>query len=194
MKDVLKSVNTREQIINVLYTMKEPIICEIGVHKGDNFRNILTNNVKKAYGIDIWKNTDNIGENDNLVSQQELDNMYEKVILEHVNDKRISFIREFSIIASKQFEDNYFDFVYIDADHQYEAVISDLKAWYPKVKSGGIIGGHDYIDGDLTLKIGHAVRFGVIDAVNQFRKEYHIKDENFHLTKEMYASYYFIKE
>lgn len=38
-----------------------------------------------------------------------------------------------------------FDFVFIDADHSYEAVCADIMAWYPLVRSGGILAGHDYI-------------------------------------------------
>jgi len=37
-----------------------------------------------------------------------------------------------------------FDFVFIDADHTYESVKKDILAWYPKVKKGGIIAGHNY--------------------------------------------------
>jgi len=36
------------------------------------------------------------------------------------------------------------DFVYVDADHSFESVLNDLDAWYPKLASGGLIGGHDY--------------------------------------------------
>lgn len=39
------------------------------------------------------------------------------------------------------------DFVYIDADHSYESVWKDLRAWLPKIKAGGIMGGHDYGNG-----------------------------------------------
>lgn len=45
--------------------------------------------------------------------------------------------------ASREFPDESLDFVYIDAQHEYEAVLRDLRAWYPKVKRGGVIAGDD---------------------------------------------------
>ena len=36
------------------------------------------------------------------------------------------------------------DFVFIDGDHHPDAVLADLKAWFPRVKAGGVIAGHDY--------------------------------------------------
>lgn len=49
------------------------------------------------------------------------------------------------------------DMVFIDADHDYEAVKSDILAWMPHVKPGGIVAGHDY-----------AQQFpGVVRAVNE---------------------------
>jgi hypothetical protein len=50
-----------------------------------------------------------------------------------------------SVEAAKDFPNFFFDFVYIDADHTYKAVMEDLTAWYPKVKIGGVICGHDFI-------------------------------------------------
>lgn len=48
-----------------------------------------------------------------------------------------------SIEASKQFADASIDFLFLDADHRYKQFKEDLEAWLPKIKSGGIICGHD---------------------------------------------------
>lgn len=44
------------------------------------------------------------------------------------------------------------DFLYIDGDHSYEGVKKDIKMWFPKVKSGGLIGGDDYGGGFVRVK------------------------------------------
>jgi len=46
--------------------------------------------------------------------------------------------------AATEYEDHSLDFVWIDGDHSYEAVVQDITAWLPKVKPGGWMGGHDY--------------------------------------------------
>jgi predicted O-methyltransferase YrrM len=53
-------------------------------------------------------------------------------------------IQSTSLEAANNFEDNSLDFVHIDASHLYEDVIEDIRAWYPKVKPGGLITGDDY--------------------------------------------------
>jgi predicted O-methyltransferase YrrM len=54
--------------------------------------------------------------------------------------------RSTSLEAAEQIEDASLDFVYIDALHDYDSVREDLEAWYPKVRGGGILAGHDYFD------------------------------------------------
>lgn len=46
--------------------------------------------------------------------------------------------------ASRMVSDGLLDFVFIDADHSYAAVVDDIARWRPKVKPGGWLGGHDY--------------------------------------------------
>jgi SAM-dependent methyltransferase len=75
----------------------------------------------------------------------------------------IEHIQKHSIPASKQFEFQSVDVVYIDADHHYEAVKKDILHWLPKVKNGGVLCGHDY---DLEAPQSWP-RYGVRIAVNE---------------------------
>ena len=49
-----------------------------------------------------------------------------------------------SLDGAKLYQDQSLNFVFIDADHSYQAVVADIQAWLPKVKRGGYIAGHDY--------------------------------------------------
>lgn len=60
------------------------------------------------------------------------------------------------------YADNSVDCVYIDAGHDYASVSRDIDAWGPKVRPGGVIGGHDYRE----YSHGGTV-FGVIQAVKE---------------------------
>lgn len=46
--------------------------------------------------------------------------------------------------ASKKIDNHSLDFIFIDGDHTYEFVKRDIQLWYPKLKKGKIIAGHDY--------------------------------------------------
>ncbi len=67
----------------------------------------------------------------------------------------------YSVDVAGRFPDESFDFIFIDADHSYSAVLADLNAWFPKLKPGGIIGGHDW----------HTDYPGVEKAVKEFFPE-----------------------
>lgn len=66
----------------------------------------------------------------------------------HINlDKykhKIRWIKEKSTDAAKFVPDNSLDFVYIDGNHDYEFVVKDISLYYPKLKMGGLLSGHDY--------------------------------------------------
>lgn len=64
-----------------------------------------------------------------------------------VNYPNINKVKMSSVEGAAQFDDKSLDFVYIDADHTYNAVVQDIEAWKAKVKIGGYIAGHDsYMD------------------------------------------------
>ena len=66
-----------------------------------------------------------------------------------------------SVEAAAQFLDASLDFVFLDADHSREGVAADLEAWWPKIRPGGLVAGHDWENPDFP-------GFGVEEAVLAF--------------------------
>lgn len=121
---------------------KELVGIEIGVYEGTHARSMLkTLNIRKLYLIDPERN----GKIDGLNF-----------------DRRVQFIKAFSEDVKDDFTDNSLDFVYIDGNHSYKNVKQDIENYYPKIKQGGIIGGHDFFNG---VSDAHD---GVIQAVIDF--------------------------
>jgi len=63
----------------------------------------------------------------------------------------INVINMDSLEAAKLYEDNSIKFCFSDGNHTYPYVTKEIKAFLPKIKSGGILAGHDYasvMDGD----------------------------------------------
>ena len=87
-----------------------------------------------------------------------------QVSQELLNGFNVEFIRETSMSAVKLFQDRSLDFVYIDGDHRYDFIRDDLAGWSKKVRSGGILSGHDYYKYGLD----------VVRAVHEYVKENHI--------------------
>jgi hypothetical protein len=61
------------------------------------------------------------------------------IVSDYINPIRLD-----SLEASKLYKDRSIDFIFIDASHDYQDVLNDITYWYPKVKKGGFIAGHDY--------------------------------------------------
>jgi len=69
----------------------------------------------------------------------------ERIFLERTSDiPNIIKIRKTSLEAFVDFEERSLDAVYIDAEHDYNSVLSDIRVWKDKIKIGGILCGHDY--------------------------------------------------
>lgn len=81
--------------------------------------------------------------------------------------ERYAFIQKDSIEASKLFEDKSLDLVYLDGDHSFDYVYDELRAWWPKIRNGGILSGHDFIE-YVHPELGP---YGVVEAVAQFTFE-----------------------
>ncbi len=114
---------------------------EVGVERAWFAKTICKLNPKtKLFCIDPWQFYKGYREH---VSQERLDEFYAES-KQRMAGFNCEIIRGFSLDVVNQFEDNSLDFVYIDANHEYEYVKKDIEAWYNKVKVGGILSGHDY--------------------------------------------------
>ena len=87
-------------------------------------------------------------------SQHDMNTIFNMVCNRFSNDSKIEIHRLFASEASTLFEDEYFDWVYIDGDHLYDFVLADLNNYFPKVKKGGLIIGDDF----HSLEIQKAVK------------------------------------
>ncbi len=67
--------------------------------------------------------------------------MYSNVLIKFAKYDNVEIIRRNSIDRMKQFPDEYFDWIYIDASHLYQDVLDDLETARIKVRKGGIIAG-----------------------------------------------------
>lgn len=158
-------------------------IAEIGVEYG-GFTDIYYRSHYEVNLIDMWVTEGN----DYYFSKRsgQVERGYDQVIKKYKHKDNVRLIKEKSVDAAKLFEDKYFDWIYIDADHTYEAVKQDILHWLPKLKTGGIISGHDFDPGtdDPNYNL-----FGVERAVRECFKD------NFKLTSEpYYKSWYVIKK
>lgn len=89
--------------------------------------------------VDTWEGSEE------HMSNPELKDLYE-IFISNMKPVENYYkpMRMTSIDAAKLFDDESLDFVFIDAAHDYENVTADIKAWYPKVKKGGVLAGHDF--------------------------------------------------
>jgi hypothetical protein len=115
---------------------------EIGVLEGD-FSSYICKTLPdaKIYSIDPWSFYPT---HKNFRKQRDHDRAYERAqrIL-HVYPNN-TIIKKWSVDAAKDFEDESLDFVFIDGDHEFQAITNDIAVWLKKIRKGGIISGHDY--------------------------------------------------
>ena len=78
-------------------------------------------------------------------------------------------IRDDSATAATRYDDGSLDFVFIDADHTYEAVKRDISAWWPKVKSGGVLAGHDYDETGVKKAVDEFAELNQLKVVPRLR-------------------------
>jgi len=154
------------------YLPSDSICAEIGVLRGDFSEKILTVlKPKTFYLIDPWsESAETYGKDLNFLKTAYSTNEDYSIVhtrfLSEISNKQVIIKRKFSYDSVNDFPDNFFDFIYIDSCHLYSCIKKDLTDYLPKLKSNGLMCGHDYTDFD---------EFGVIQAVDEFIQEYNFR-------------------
>ena len=168
---------SRDHRKNLLRFMPKNSICaEIGVWKGDFSHRILDiAKPRKLNLIDPWDFQPDFPHRwyggTRARSQEEMDAVFEGVRERFSSCIEVKFHRDYSDKAASEFPDEYFDWVYIDGNHDYEFVKQDLEAFLPKVKDGGFITGDDY----LQPSPDNSKFLPVKEAVSEFVREYPVE-------------------
>lgn len=154
-------IPTRVELAKYFGELGFKIGAEIGVAAG-KYSRVFCWNIPDVhlYCIDPWQSDSN---DPCDYGEKNISNLaHAKKILQPFN---VTFIEKNSIMALDDFEDSSLDFVYIDANHSFDYVMQDLINWNKKVRSGGVVSGHDY----YNIK-----GFGVILAVDTYIKAHNI--------------------
>lgn len=135
---------TRSQFLEVI--PKGGICAELGVQKGNHAVDMI--NIigpSKLFLVDIDMSL--------AVNESDQTSLFSKKSIENNSWDFVELIESDSIKAADVFEDDFFDFIYVDGDHSYEGCLGDIQSWLPKLKTGGMMAGHDY-----QFNIDHSIK------------------------------------
>jgi len=162
---------------------------EIGVENGYFARRTLDLwQGRLLYLVDIWQYLDDYEDVTNAQSPEQIARFRRTIENVSPHWHRVRLIQERSENAATMISDGSLDWVYLDANHEYSHILQDLKIWSPKVREGGLIAGHDFLDEELLIN-GVRTVFGVKHAVTEF-----FPGRRIGITNERFPTWYVIKE
>lgn len=147
-------------------------VAEVGVAYGD-FTDVILKEMQpeRFYAID-WFNKDNPyiciwGRQELVESGLTHEEWYRDKYRQEIADQKLTVCSGMSWECLAGFEDGFFDFIYVDACHDYESISRDIEVVVRKVKDGGIIQFNDYTLWDILGR----TYYGVVPAVNRMIAE-----------------------
>lgn len=175
----------RVELAQLFHDLGFQIGAEVGVQRAEYSEVILKHNPDiKFFGIDAW--TANDGYRDINGDQDKYTQNYE-IAKRRTSSYNCTLIKKWSIDAANDIDDNSLDFVYIDANHDFEHCTQDISSWEKKVRKGGIVSGHDFWRHNGRPKIH------VKDVVEAWCKAHEIKPL-FAITKDRCPNWMYFKQ
>lgn len=134
------------------YELLEYPAAEIGVAEGRFSLDLLSWGFPKVLLVDAWMSfPEKTGD---ISSPQQWHENNLKTVVEKTQKfyPRVSILRGLSVDMAGLVNDASLGFIYLDAGHSYEDVLADLHAWFPKLMTGGVMAGHDYLTPAYGIK------------------------------------------
>lgn len=133
----------------------------------------------KMYCVDAWKTMNEDCVLNELFAKHDILRTFRNNIRIAGYEDIITPIVSDIVAASSLFADNSVDCFFLDGGHLYKDIIPQMEAWFPKIKMGGLIMGHDYtvdyhgINHDYMIEhsdVDHiqGVHYGVIRMVKEY--------------------------
>lgn len=142
--------NQEDYLVELIDSLPFKVVyVEVGVLRGECIVPIAKNskNIEKCIGIDPYESyIDTIHGNytvGKLANKLNLEVCKKSIIDNNVQDK-VELILEDSHVAKNRFEDESVGVVYLDKGFTYEEQCQDIKEWYPKIRPGGYLTGHEW--------------------------------------------------
>jgi len=132
---------------------------EVGTLFGAHATDILKTWKGHLYCVDPWENQPESVYFDGA-NKQDMNQVFSQVCKTIGKHPRCTLYRMMSLNAVGMFDDEELSFCYLDGNHGLQHIRADIAAWWPKVKIGGLVSGHDYFtryDNDTDSDAGTAV-------------------------------------
>jgi len=164
-KAKIKKISSDKRAYILEQLSKNSIFVEVGVWKGDFSKKIWDiSNPNLLVLVDSWTFDEKVRGCAPQVNGKEplnqffFDQAKKDTFNKFKTNENVHILDSNSSEASSNYIDNYFDYIYLDAEHSYQAVINDLNMWYPKLKKNGVLFGDDYYwrEEDDTLSLHKA--------------------------------------
>jgi hypothetical protein len=146
----MPTFHVREELGMILKNLSFKIGAELGVQQGIFAFNTLKSwkTADRFVLVDIWAPQQNYKDAANKWDHNANMALTDGRMKDAVSQKwvnKYTMCRNFTTSCVQNYDDLYFDYIYVDARHDYKGALLDIVQWWPKLKVGGIMAGHDYM-------------------------------------------------
>jgi predicted O-methyltransferase YrrM len=152
------------------------VVVEIGSFKGRSSvatcEGLTAVSGPRFVAVDPWRRSSMLDLGSYEDDDPAVDTIYQRFLRNTSPYPFVEAMRMTSLEAAPTFDDGSVDWVFIDGDHSLPAVRADIRAWWPKLRVGGLLSGHDHSWRSVRWAVAsHFTDVAVADDIWHLRKE-----------------------